>query len=274
VARFAQLTLLWRALSVYRTAVTLLVTAGALAAKPALPQEALPVLISTKSNQPAWKSLSELQHFAAQGNPAACFELGVRCLEADGLTQDTPQAILLLTQAAQGGVTNATFRLGKIYHDGLGVPVDYPRALEYYTRAAQAGVMEAQHNIGAMLASARGVKRDLVEGLAWLLVANKFGDASGADTQVRTRLAQRPADIQVAEARAAELLKDLSQATVRAILLVKTPPVVAPHPETISPVILAPSPATTISPPKLEAPDLFKISLPPIPVQPEAPHKS
>ena len=118
MARFAQLTLLWRALSVYRTAVTLLVTAGALAAKPALPQEALPVLISTKSNQPAWKSLSELQHFAAQGNPAACFELGVRCLEADGLTQDTPQAIRLLTQAAQGGVTNATFRLGKITTTG------------------------------------------------------------------------------------------------------------------------------------------------------------
>ncbi len=277
MVRLVQLNLPWRPLSAYRTAVTLMVTAVVLAAKPTssqlAPEDAAPVLLSTKSRQPAWKTLSELQHFAAQGNPAACFELGVRLLEADGVAQDTTQAIALFTQAAQGGVTEATFRLGKIYHDGLGVPVDYPRALDYYTIAAQAGVMEAQHNIGAMLASARGVKRDLVESLAWLLIANKFGDTSGAAAQVRTRLAKRPADIEVAEARAAELLKNLSHATVRAILLVKNPAVVAPPPEIISPVILAPSPATTIAPPKIEASDLFKVSLPPAPLEPHAPSK-
>jgi hypothetical protein len=166
-----------------------------------------------------------------------------------------------------------SFTVGKIYHDGLGVPVDYPRALDYYTIAAQAGVMEAQHNIGAMLASARGVRRDLVESLTWLLIANKFGDTSDAAAQVRTRLAQRPKDITAAEARAAALLKDLKQATVHATLLVKNPDVVPPSPEKIPAVILAPSPLTNIAPPKIESPDLFKISLPPRPIEPGAPKK-
>jgi hypothetical protein len=277
VVRLVQLNLSLRPLSAYRTAVTLIVTAVVLAAKPTVSQptaeDAAPVLLSTKSRPPAWKTLSELQHFAAQGNAAACFELGVRLLEADGVAQDTAQAIALFTQAAQGGVNDATFRLGKIYHDGLGVPVDYPRALDYYTIAAQAGVMEAQHNIGAMLASARGVKRDLVESLTWLLIANKFGDTSGAAAQVRTRLTQRPKNIAAAEARAAELLKDLTQATVRATLLVKNPDVGPPSPEKIPAVILAPSPLTNIAPPKIESPDLFKISLPPMPIEPGAPNK-
>ena len=277
MVRLVQLNLPWRPLSAYRTAVTLMVTAVVLAAKPTsnqpAPEDAAPVLLSTKSRSPAWKTLSELQHFAAQGNPAACFELGARLLEADGVAQDTTQAIALFTQAAQGGVIDATFRLGKIYHDGLGVPVDYPRALDYYTIAAQAGVMEAQHNIGAMLASARGVKRDLVESLTWLLIANEFGDTSGAAAQVRTRLAQRPKDIAAAEARAAALLKNLKQATVQATLLVKNPDVVPPSPEKIPAVILAPSPLTNIAPPKIESPDLFKITLPPVPIEPGAPNK-
>jgi hypothetical protein len=218
--------------------------------------DAPPVLLSTKGNAPKWKTIDQLQQFAAQGDPKACFELGARCLEGDEVPQDTPRAISLFERAAKGGVTDATFRLGKIYHDGLGVPVDYVRALDYYTTAAQAGVLEAQHNIGAMLVSARGVKRDFIEGLAWLIVAGKSGDPSDAETQVRNRLAKRPADIKAAEERALEIAKDLRNATVRAVptgLAVKPTPPAAPKPAVSTP-ILPPVEKPVITAPKLETP--------------------
>lgn len=245
-------------------------TPATAAPKKEAPGDAPPVLVSTKGKGPKWKTLAQLQQFAAQGDPQACFELGMRCLEGDEVPQDTPQAIALFEQAAKGGVADATFRLGKIYHDGLGVPVDYVRALDYYTTAAQAGVLEAQHNIGAMLVSARGVKRDFVEGLAWLIVASRAGDPSDAETLVRTRLAKRPADIKAAEDRAAEIAKDLRNATVRAVPAGLTPKPAAPAaPKSdVSAPVLPPTEKPVIAAPKLDAP--LPITLIP-PAKPEAP---
>lgn len=237
--------------------------------------DAPPVLVSTQGRRPLWKNLAELQQYAKQGNPQACFELGGRYLDGDGVPADAARAISLFEQAAQGGVTDANFRLGKIYHDGLGVPVDYARALPYFTAAARAGVPEAQHNIGAMLVSARGVKRDYVEGLAWFIVAAKSGAPTDAEAQVRTRLAKRPADIKAAEARAGELLKDLGHATVRAVPTSPPPPAplpTAPKPTPVLPVA-TPVEKTVIAPPKIEAPLPVIITLPLPPAQPPVPEK-
>ena len=194
-----------------------LTSATAFAAKKkAEPADAPPQLISTKGDGPKWTTLEQLKQFAAKGDPTACFELADRSAKGDGVPRDLKQATVLFEQAARGGVANGWFRLGKIYHDGLAGAPDYGRALDHFSTAAQIGVVEAQHNIGAMLVSARGVKRDYIEGLAWLIVAKKSGAASEAETQVRARLAKRPADITTAEARAVEIAKDLPHATVRA----------------------------------------------------------
>ena len=130
--------------------------------------------------------------------------------------------------------------------------------------AAQSGVVEAEHNIGAMLVSARGVKRDFVEGLAWLIVATKSGDVGEAEGRVRARLAKRPADIQAAEERAAELLKDLPHATVRAVfpgVVAVTPVIEAPKPPVPIQVLPALEKPTVVLP-KIEAPAVDKISVP------------
>jgi uncharacterized protein len=221
-----------------------------------------PVLVSTQGRAPLWKNLAELQQYAQQGNPQACFELGGRYLEGDEVPADSARAIGLFEQAAQGGVMDAHFRLGKIYHDGLGVPVDYARALTCFTAAARAGVPEAQHNIGAMLVSARGVKRDYVEGLAWFIVAGKSGAPANAEAQVRTRLAKRPAEIQAGEARAGELLKDLGHATVRAVLLGPPPTAPTAPAPTPPPVVATPVQKPVIAPPKMEASLPVVITLP------------
>ena len=229
-------------------------------AKTEVTGDAPPVLLSTYGNAPKWKNLAQLQSFAAQRDPQACFELGNRYYEGDDVPQNRSRAIELFQVAAQGGIANASFRLGKIYCDGIDVPVDYARALSYYSVAARAGVFEAQHNIGVMLVGAKGVKRDYVEGLAWLILATKSGAPDEVEKQVRTRLAKYPARIQAAEVRVSELQKDLAHAEVRAeVIGLDEPP-------TAAPVIAAPSIAPPDKPvvplPKVE-PARQSIGLPP-----------
>lgn len=232
------------------------------------PADAPPQLISTTDGGAKWTTVEQLKQFAAKGDPAACFEFADRSLEGDGVPRDVPAATALFEQAAKGGVANGWFRLGKIYHDGLAGAPDYGRALDYFTVAAKAGVVEAQHNIGAMLVSARGVKRDYVEGLAWLIVAKKSGAASDAETQVRGRIAKRPADITAAEARAVEIAKDLPNATVRATRLG------APAPETrVKSTILSAPPVDKpgLVAPKPDSPPPPKVTVPIFPTLPTKP---
>lgn len=244
-----------------------LAPAGVFAAKKVKASgDAPPQLISTKGGGSKWSNARELEAHAAKGDPQACFELGARLLDGDDeIKSDPVRARPLLEVAAAGGVADAQFRLGKIYHDARGVPRDYAKALEHYTAAARLGVPEAQHNIGAMLVSARGVKRDYVEGLAWIILANKSGAGSEAETQVRTRLAKRPADIRAAEARAAELLADLPKATIRGVN--------GPVPDPREPPTLAPPPAAPrpVVKPTLTAPKIDPVAPPKIDVKMDPP---
>lgn len=225
------------------------------------PDNAPPVLISTKGNAPKWKNVKELEQFALKGDPRACFELGERSIDGDGVPRDLARAATLLEQAGKGGLPGAWFRLGKIYHDGLNGTPDYAKALEYFTLAARGGVAEAQHNIGAMLVSARGLKRDYVEGLAWLIVAKKTGASSDAEAQVRQRISRRPADIAAAEARAAEISANLAGASVRGIN--------APTPDPLPTRLEPPAPTKSgVVVPKLDPATAPKID---VPITPPAP---
>jgi hypothetical protein len=225
--------------------------------------DAPPVRISTAGAKPKWTNVEQLKKFAAKGDPQACLELAERLLYGDEVPKDIKQAVPLLEQAGQGGIADAWFRLGKIYHDGLLGAPDYERTLDYYARAARAGVPEAQHNIGAMLVSARGVKRDLVEGLAWLIVATKTGAVSDAEMKVREQLGKRPADLRAAEIRAEELNGNISAATVRATLKVAGASTVTGEtgkvPVITNPVdqpVLKAQPIAPPAPPKISPPDI------------------
>ncbi len=223
-----------------------------------------PQLISTTGGggAPPWHDTKELTAFAAQGDPQACLQLGLRLLEGDAeVRRDPVRARVLLEQAAKSALPDALFRLGKMHHDGLGGPRDYGKAIENYTAAARRGVPEAQHNLGAMLVSGRGVKRNYVEGLAWLILAGRSGAVADSEARVRERLAKRPADIQAAEARAAELASVLAHAVVHTGVVAAPvdntprelkPPTIAPAP-LVAPTIAAPKFAP-VTPPKLTVP--------------------
>lgn len=226
--------------------------------------DAAPQLISTG---PKWKNLEQLRRYAAQGDAQACFELGDRLLNGDGVAVDASAAREWLEKAARLGVADAMFRLGKLHNDGVGGPKNLELALDYYAQAARGGIPEAQHNIGAMLVSGHGVKRDYVEGLAWLIVAAKNGAVSDAVARTRERLAKRPADIAAADKRAAELIELLADAGRRASAVPRftaadtglanpKPPVPTPHPPPAKVKIDVGSPVPaakpTLAPPKNE----------------------
>jgi TPR repeat protein len=237
-------------------------------------EDALPVLLSTDGGGQKWKTLEQLKDFAAKGEPLACFQLAELYQDGSAVPLDTKKAAELFEQAAHGGNANGWFRLGKIFHDGLGETPDYGRALDYFTLAARAGVAEAQHNLGAMLASGRGVQRNYIEGLAWLIVSGKSGAGRDAEEQVRARLAKKPNEIKAAEARAAEILKDLAHAEVRAVRTTSAGNQTVRPPAEVREKILLPTAVPT--PPEkpaitLDAPP--KISLPVAPTigEPKAP---
>jgi hypothetical protein len=223
------------------------------------PRDAPPQLIQMG---PKWRNVAELKRHAAEGDPAAAFELGERLALGDGVPQDHAAARTWFRRAADAGVADAWFRLGKLHHDGLGGPEDRALAFELFSTAAQLGVPEAQHNVGAMLVSGRGVKRDYVEGLAWLIVAGQSGAESSAEKQVRERLQRRPRDIARAEERAAELLAAVRQpgAEVKPRAAPAAEAAKSPAPPAFAPP-RTPPPKLDVGAPKLEAP-VPQITLP------------
>lgn len=209
--------------------------------------DSAPVLVSKDGGKKSpWKDLAGLKAAADQGNPKACYDLALLCLEGSppDVPRDPARAVKLYEQAARGGLNDAWFRLGKIFHDGVGGPADVPRAYQYYLESARRGVPEAQHNVGAMLVSGRGVKRDYVEGLAWLLVAAKSGIGADDVAKVRAHLARKPNQIAAAERRAAELSGPAPAAPAQAISESPANPARPPVAiETTSPKIKVEAPA-------------------------------
>ena len=219
----------------------LLLAAAAAPTAAAAPGDERPQLVSTTGGGKKAKSLAELRALADKRDPDACYELGSRLVEGDHeVAADPAQARTLLERAADANHADALFRLGKLYHDGVGGPRDLPQAFALYTRAAKRGIPEAQHNVGAMLVSARGVKRDYVEGLAWLIVAEQSGALSDAVARTRERLKGRPKDIAAAERRAAELAAGIKDGDKAAA---------APKAEVTQPAWARPTPPAVVPPP-------------------------
>ena len=145
-------------------------TAGA-AAEPQEPAAAPPA--------EAWppKSIGpeRLRRAAAEGDPAAQFEVAARYAEGRGVRQDREEAAEWYGRAAEGGLAPAQYRLGSIYEKGIGVPKDAAAALEWYRRAAEAGNAKAMHNLAVLYAEGAGGNADLERAAAWFRRAAEHG---------------------------------------------------------------------------------------------------
>lgn len=148
---------------------------------------------------PATIASASLRHAAANGEPAAEFEIAARYAEGRGVAADQAQAFAWYQRAAMHGYMPAQFRLGSHFEQGVGTPKDLERARVWYRRAAEQGHAKAMHNLGVLTASA-GTKSDLERAVQWFREA---AERNLADSQYNLALmyeAGQGVEVNLAEA--------------------------------------------------------------------------
>jgi localization factor PodJL len=153
-----------------------------------------------------------LRSAAANGDPKAQFEVGMRFSEGRGIAPDMHEAAVWFERAASQSFQPAAYRLGSAYEKGLGVdrnPLeakrwyriaaeggniramhnlgvlyandrDMPSALPWFQKAAEAGLKDSQFNLGIIYALGSGVKQDLAVSYKWFALGAAQGDQEAA----------------------------------------------------------------------------------------------
>lgn len=124
---------------------------------------------------PATVGPYSLRLAAAQGDPSAQFEVGVRLGGAKGNETDLKASAQWYERAASNGFAMAQFRLGTLYERGIGVAQDYARAQVWYGRAAEQGNLKAMHNLAVLVASRSDAEPDYVTAAKWFTEAAERG---------------------------------------------------------------------------------------------------
>ncbi|MCR5697245.1 MAG: sel1 repeat family protein [Marinilabiliaceae bacterium] len=88
-------------------------------------------------------------------------QLAIKYLDGDSLEQDIPQAIAILTDAANKGNAYSQALLGDIYTDYNYKSVDYNKAFHFYSLAADNGEPYAQMQLANMYRDGHGTTRDV-----------------------------------------------------------------------------------------------------------------
>ncbi len=145
------------------------------------------------------------------------FEKGVfHKLGHDNYSQDKKKAYGFFQKAADLGQPDAQYEIGRAHETNIsGFPQDESEAFKWYLKSAKQihyrpliGApldwdYRAQVAVGLRYMDGRGVSKDIVEGVAWLIIADKRGWASGSLAKQNKSLTAE--QIAEAEKRAGEL---------------------------------------------------------------------
>ncbi len=132
-----------------------------------------PVAIDTMP--PTGSTPIALQTAAANGDPAAQYEIASRLAEGRGTSPDPAAAISWYQMAAAQGLAPAQYRLGSMYEKGLGVAEDNDTAQIWYLRAAGQGNRKAMHNLAVIYADGVSGEPDLESAAQWFRKAADYG---------------------------------------------------------------------------------------------------
>ncbi len=116
-----------------------------------------------------------LQKKAAENDPFAQYELGVRYLLGVGIVADTVKSISWFKKAASQKFPPALYAMGDFHNRGIGVKWDPFRAFEYYREAANMGIPGAQVNYGFFFTDNLVVNADLNKAYFWIKTAYDQG---------------------------------------------------------------------------------------------------
>jgi TPR repeat protein len=115
---------------------------------------------------------------AAQGVPAADYNLAVMHLRRELPGANDRQAIRLMTKAADAGFVTAMEGLAELFEQGgVGRRPDLARSVQWYRRAAEAGSVDAQVAVGTAHYLGRGAPKDPAAAARWYRLAAQGGDA-------------------------------------------------------------------------------------------------
>lgn len=120
-------------------------------------------------------ALETIKRLAAQGDPAAQYEIAARLVDGRGGARDAKAAARWFEKAAETGLAPAQYRLGSLYEKGIGVARDYARARLWYERAAESGNARAMHNFAVLLAEGGDGKPDYAAAAEWFRRAAEYG---------------------------------------------------------------------------------------------------
>ena len=120
-------------------------------------------------------SVPSLRSLAAQGQPKAQTDLGLRLAKGTGVPKDYRAAAPLFEHAAAQGYARAQYFTGVMYERGYGVARDYNAALDWYRRAAEQNYAPAQVAVARFYSVGITVPRDPAERNKWLLRAAALG---------------------------------------------------------------------------------------------------
>jgi len=117
------------------------------------------------------------QKAAEQGDVSAQFQLGLKYLYGDGVSQDYAEAEIWIRKAAEQDDSTAQFFLGSMYFQSNVFPQDYAEAEIWIRKAAEQGNVLAQLQFGTMCLQGNGVSQDYVKAEKWFRKAAEQGNA-------------------------------------------------------------------------------------------------
>ncbi|MFT3868683.1 MAG: tetratricopeptide repeat protein [Nibricoccus sp.] len=167
-------------------------------------------LVTPRQTIKSWTTLMALRAEAAQREPIAMWAVAKVHLDGKLVPADPKRAMELFEEAATAGSADAAYQLGEMYSCDTYVPHDDTKAFNYFKQAALGKVRPGYYNLGACYMNGSGTPKDVVEGLAWLIVAKKHDIDPHAEGIARIRLQNSdPAKIPLAEKRAEQIQKEL-----------------------------------------------------------------
>ncbi len=118
-----------------------------------------------------------LQRYAAEGDPFALHEMGLRFLLGKGFPKDTIKAVQYIQRAADKNLTAAVYNYAIMMENGIGTDWNPFNAFKNAEYAAENGMHEAQFFYGIFFTDNLVVNRDYNEAYKW------FSKAAEADYQ-------------------------------------------------------------------------------------------
>lgn len=167
-------------------------------------------LVTPRQTIKDWPTLVDLRDEADKKNPVALWGLGKVYFDGTLVPYDPLRALKLFEEAAAAGNVDAAYQLGEMYSKDTYVAHDDAKVFAYFKQSALGLVRPGFYNLGVCYVNGRGITKDLIEGMAWLILAKKHNVDPRTEGRIRLQLEENdPVKIPLAEKRAEQLQKEL-----------------------------------------------------------------